>query len=144
MPLIAVDARNRRAVIAAGLRGPAGRDGAPGSQVVSFVAGAALSGHRAVFAAGNTVAYASSGAPETAAQVIGVTTQAADAGAPINVQRMGTITEPTWSWAPGPVFLGLAGALVQTPPDTGAYLQIGVALDATTLDIRIGTPIELE
>lgn len=144
MPLIAVDSRNRRAVIAGGLRGPAGRDGVAGGQSETLVAGAALSGHRAVIASGGSAYYASADSPQTAAQTVGVTTQAADAGAPVTVQRFGRLVELTWSWVPGPVYLGLAGALTQTAPETGVYLQIGVALDATTLDIRIGTPVELE
>lgn len=144
MPLIAVDARTRRAVIAGGLRGPAGRDGAPGGQTETFVAGEPLGGHRVVYASGSTVRYADGADASTAAQVVGVTTQAADSGTPIIVQRVGRMTEATWAWTPGPVFLGANGLPTQTTPQSGVYLQIGAALDATTLDVRIGTPFDLE
>lgn len=128
-------------VIAAGMRGAPGKDGAgTGSAVETFTAGETLGGHRAVFASGDVVRYASASAPDNVSTVVGITTQAAAAGNPVDVQRSGRITENTWSWVPGDVYLGDNGLLTQVEP-AGVLLRIGVALDATTLDVRIGTPI---
>lgn len=128
-------------LIGAGMRGAPGKDGAgTGSAVETFTAGETLGGHRAVFASGDVVRYASASAPDNVSTVVGITTQAAAAGNPVDVQRSGRITENTWSWVPGDVYLGDNGLLTQVEP-AGVLLRIGVALDATTLDVRIGTPI---
>ena len=56
---------------------------------------------------------------------------------------VGAIDEPSWSFSPGPVFLGLNGALVQAPPASGFVLQIGTALSATRLVVERFSPIIL-
>lgn len=142
--VIATDARNQRYVLAAGMRGPAGRDGAPGGNVDSFTAAAVLSGHRVVSAAGALVDLADPASIDSAERCVGITLQAAMAGAPVQIQRRGQVTELTWDLLPGPVYLGANGSMTQTPPDSGVLLQIGVALNEHTLDVRIGTPILLD
>lgn len=116
----------------------------PSSDVSLFVAGTVLSGHRAVYSDGVTARYASSSDLSSAERCIGITTQAAAQGALVYVRRAGLLVEPTWSWAAGPVWLALDGALTQTIPTTGVMLQVGMALDPTTLDVRVGTPVTLE
>lgn len=111
---------------------------------LTFTAGEPLSGQRAVRLAGsNTVRIASSDDISQAGLPIGVTTAAADEGADVTVMIVGTVDEPTWSFSPGPVFLGLNGALVQIPPASGFVLQIGTALSATRLVVERSTPIIL-
>ena len=109
-----------------------------------FTAGDTLSGHRAVYSDGVVVRYASADNLSSAERCVGITTQSAVTGSTVLVRRSGLLVEPTWSWAPGPVFLGLTGALTQVPPTSGVSLQVGVALDATTLDVRVDTPIILD
>ena len=130
--------------VAQGEQGPPGRTGPPGGEFVEFIASVALGGHRAVSGSGATVGYATATDPESAERCVGVTLHAAAAGAALQVKRFGLIVEPTWAWQVGPVFLAINGGLTQAPPDSGTCLQIGVALDATTLDVRIGTPILLD
>ena len=116
----------------------------PGAtQAITLVAGEALGGHRAVYVAGDGSArHASASLPATAAALAGITTGAATVGEAVAVQTAGRIVEPSWAWTPGPVYLGASGLLTQTPPAMGAVKEIGVALAATELLIRIQPEIE--
>ncbi|MOA31864.1 hypothetical protein D3C78_1530430 [compost metagenome] len=144
MRLVAAMPRKGFVVLAGGVRGPAGRDGAQGGEVATFIAGAVLSGHRALYSDGSVVRYASADDPSSAERCVGIGLQAAGPGGEVLVRRAGLLIEPTWAWTPGPVFLAAGGTMSQTPPDGGAVLQLGVALDTISLDVRIGTPILLD
>lgn len=130
-------------VIAAGFRGPAGPPGTMGDSDLDVVAGTVLGGHRVVYYDGLVVRYADHVDEANADKVLGITTQAAEQGGVIRVKRQGLLVESTWSWNPGPVFLGSNGLLTQASPVTGFILQVGVAMNATTLDIRPTFPIYL-
>lgn len=111
------------------------------SRLVDAVAGETLSGQRVVRIENAQALYASSAVQAHAGHVAGITTGAALADDPVSVQTTGIMTEPSWSWAPGPVYLGVGGALTQTPPETGFVLIVGRAIDATKMLIGIQTPI---
>lgn len=110
--------------------GPAGPPGPPGPQGIPGLAGDVaaqlrwtapaavnLSGHRAVTARPDgSLEYASNTNPAHLAAPIWVTTQAAGVGDDVDVVVFGVLDEPTWSWTPGPIYLGAGGLLVQTPP----------------------------
>ncbi len=119
--------------------------GALPANLIQLTAGAALSGHRAIrLATSTSVLYASANEPEDAATVFGISVAAAASGAPIVIRTGGIETFSGWAFTPGdPVFVGVNGLLTQTPPTTGAEIQIGVAIAATTLLVRIGTPFYL-
>ncbi len=131
---------------AQGPQGPQGPPGAPGGGLLTGTAGAALSGHMVVaYSAGGELVYASADNAAQATLVAGVTTNAAAASAPVTVQRHDVIEHAGWTWTPGaPVFLGLAGALVQTPAPGGVYLKpIGWALTAQRLMLNLQPAIAL-
>lgn len=119
-------------------RGAPGREGPAGIATFPTVAATTLSGHRAVKAVGSGVAYPSIAERADGDLIVGVTANAATAGAEVLVQAGGLMIEPGWSWSLGPVFAGDAGALVQAPP-AGAWLrQIGVAVapDQIVVNLR--------
>lgn len=125
------------------LQGP---PGAPGGALVLATAGAALSGHMAVaYGAAGLLEYASADNPAHALALLGVTTGAASAGAPAAVQRLSVMEHLGWTWTPGaPVYLGLAGALVQTPAPGSVFLKpIGLALTAQRLMLAIQPAVVL-
>lgn len=69
---------------------------------------------------------------------IGILTGAAISGGEGSVLTAGSLTEPTWTWTPGDViFLGLNGQLTTTPPTTGIYQRLAIALSSTKIDISI-------
>jgi hypothetical protein len=123
-----------------GLQGPAGD---PANSFITVAAGEAIGGNRVICLQGGLAMYAHANSLLDAEAVIGITLSAAPLSGSLQVQRQGIITEPTWAWSAGPVFLTGAGLLTQIAPDTGVLLQVGMALSPTQLDVRISAPIEL-
>jgi hypothetical protein len=110
----------------------------------SVVAGAALSGHRAIALVGGVAVYADCTVADHAYLTIGVSKDAALAGSNLLVFNRQSIEEPTWNWVPGqPVFLGQGGLLTQSAPISPALfvLEVGVAISAYRLNVDIQRPI---
>lgn len=118
----AADAEPASVAAIIGPPGPAG----PVGGFVTRTAGEALGGHRAVVIGADGKAYLALPVEPQAMAVFGVTTGAAMAGASVTIQCAGPMTEPTWTWAPGPVWLGADGVPVQVLPVSGALVQVGV------------------
>lgn len=76
--------------------------------------------------------------------VCGLTLTATSGPGDVTVQRSGPITDAAWNWAPGRVYLGMGGALTQSPPEDGFDVLVGVAVSATRLILNFQDPIELE
>ncbi len=68
--------------------------------------------------------------------VIGVSLTAGLGDEVVQVMRSGEIVDPSWIWQPGPVWVGTAGTLTQVTPTTGWLVQVGIALDATKLQVE--------
>lgn len=103
----------------------------------------ALGGHRIVRSQLGLASYASVDTVTHGDDVLGMTTEAVSAGAPVEILVSGRSTEPSWNWAPGELlFLGVDGQMVQTPVANPAFdLVVGFAETATTIFIKIGDPI---
>ncbi|MEU1550205.1 hypothetical protein [Nocardia sp. NPDC005745] len=135
--------------VAVPVPGPAGPPGGGSGStvVVSGVAAVPLSGHRAVTRQPDgTLVYASADAPGHMHAPIWITTGAADAGAQATAVAFGEITEPSWAWTPGPLYLGLAGAITQIPPTApSAYFlaQLGAATAPTSAFVDRSASIQL-
>jgi hypothetical protein len=115
----------------------------PISDDVSLTAGASLSALRAVTSNSSGEAVYASNDTLANAQVIGITSNAASAGAGVTIKTSGILTDASWSWTKGTVYLGTNGQLTQTTPSGGAYIvHIGRALTATTLQIDVDTLIQ--
>ena len=104
------------------------------SAFITAVAGENLSGNRVVRINGADAFLADKDAVE-ASHAIGLTTGAALISTSTTIQTDGVMTEGSWSWAVGPVWLGAAGLPTQTPPTTGALVRIGTAIAPTKLVI---------
>lgn len=135
-------------VVSAVDRGPPGPQGPPGPGGTSLeaIAEVTISGHRVVRAlAGGVVRVASSSSVGDAAALLGVTTGAALAGAPVTVATGGTLSEPTWNWTPGAsLFVGDAGELRESIPPGAAWIGvIAVALSTTEILINPSPVIHL-
>lgn len=117
--------------------GPPGPPGEPNGQLqLTVTAAAALSGHRAVTPLPDgTVDYASNTDPAHTHAPIWITLGAIGAGEQGPVLAYGSLTEPSWSWVPGPLYLGAGGLITQTPPTAPAAVflaSIGAAISTTT------------
>jgi len=118
---------------------PGGGSGSAGRQLVgSMPAGHTLSGHRAVTAtSAGTLEYASNIRPDHVWAPLWLTLGAANTGTDAEVLLIGPIDEPSWTWQPGPIYLGRDGQLTQTPPaaaDGDLFLaQLGAATSPTSI-----------
>lgn len=125
------------------ISGPTGPRG-ESMAYVSLTAATALGGHRVVRATGlGGVEYASSANSSHFGTVIGITTAAAEQDETAEILTVGHVTEPSWSWQPGELFLGVNGLLTQTAPTSGFLQVIGTAVSPTRALIEPEQPIRL-
>jgi hypothetical protein len=129
-----------------GLPGPPGPPGPVGGNGLG-TASRPLSGHRVVTALPDgSLDYASNDDPAHLAAPLWITTTAAGTGDEVAFVVVGPVTEPSWNWTPGPVYLGANGVLTQTPPTAPAAVflaQIGFATSLTTLFVDRNPSIKL-
>lgn len=112
------------------------------SQDLQLTAGVSLSALRAVTTNSSGQAIYASNNTLGNAQVVGITMGAASSGAQVGVKTFGPMSDASWNWTKGPVFLGTNGALTQTAPSGGAIIvQVGRALTATQLFVDVETTI---
>lgn len=128
-------------VSSVGVQGP---PGPAGGQTRSADAGASVSGHRVLIEQDDgTVIHADASTLSHAERIVGVSSNAAAEGDVVTIVQMGRMTDASLSFTAGdPLFLGADGAITATPPAAPAFLlQIGSALSADTINIRISRPI---
>ena len=121
--------------------GPQGPAGTNANTTITAVAGEDLSGHRAVVLVSNIAYYADSTDVSHALKVSGITTGAALTSATATIQVNGELTEPSWSWSDGPIFIGINGQLTQTVPSSGFILEVAKAITSTKILINIKRPL---
>ena len=138
-----------------GQDGAAGADGAPGQtgpagpdvSLTPFTAGTDLGGQRVIgLGLDGSAIHASADDPDHILRVLGISTGAALAGAQVPVRSIGTIDDPSWSWVPGPIWCGLAGALTQAPPVTPTATfsqQVAFAVSPTRILVGLRMAVRL-
>jgi hypothetical protein len=109
----------------------------------SLTAGISISALRCITTDGSGLAkYAT---PDTLANsvVIGISTTAGGAGDTITVKTTGELSDASWSWTKGAIYLGANGALTQTAPTGGSIVvHVAKAITATKIIIDIDTIIQ--
>ena len=120
-----------------GPRGPQGLDNGD----FSLVAGEALSGQKVVRCVDGELFYASADDATHLGKVVGITTMAAILGDPVDIRTVGYMTDPSFNFVDGPIYLGLNGALTQSY-DVGAFMQqVATQLSATEIFVTINPGI---
>jgi hypothetical protein len=77
------------------------------------------------------------------AVVIGISTTAANTGENITIKTSGQLSDASWNWTKGAIYLGANGVLTQTAPSGGSIVvHVAKAITATTLIIDIDTIIQ--
>jgi hypothetical protein len=121
--------------------------GSSAQVVVSGIAAGALSGHRVITELSDgTFDYASNSISAHIRAPLWVTTGAVIAEALVSAVAYGPVVEPTWSWTPGPLYLGVNGVITQTQPTAPGALflaQIGFAVTPTSAFIDRSPSIAL-
>lgn len=125
-----------------GIRGPAGPAG--GATLVK-VGDTPISGHAAVaMDTDGRLVYADCTSAAQIGTVMGLTTSAYAANADAVVQQDFEVNFPGWAFVPGPVFVGEAGALVQSLPPAAVFQQVvAFALTATRIRVSVQPPLIL-
>lgn len=108
----------------------------------SLIAGTSISALRCITTDANGEAkYAT---PDTLANalVIGISTTSGNTGDTIVVKTSGQMTDASWSWTKGAIYLGSNGTLTQTAPSAGSVVvHVAKAITATTIIVDIDTTI---
>ena len=126
-----------------GPRGPQGVPGPAGGATTVTVGATPLSGHSAVAVdAGGMLIKADCTNPAHQGAVLGLLANAYSPGDQAVVQTDLTLEHAGWTWAPGPVFVGTAGQLTQTPPVGAVFSQVVAhALSPTLVLVDVQPPI---
>jgi len=104
----------------------------------SLEAGENLSALRVVRGDGSgAVVYASYDDEANAGAIVGITTTAALLGDFVFVRIGGMMTDASWSWSLGTIWLGLNGALTQTPTEAGALVPVARAISSTRIVVDV-------
>lgn len=141
--LIVVEKPGSR-VIAAGIPGRQGIPGPAGGSALQRDAGETISALRVLYEQDGKVYALDYRDGAHIDLLLGVSLTAADTDQPLTIQRSGVLDDSGWGWALGRVWLGINGALTQTPPPDGYDVLIGAAVSATRITLNIQDPIELE
>lgn len=118
-----------------GIPGPKGDDGEP--SYISVEANGAIGGHRVVKIFDGFAEYASN--IDNYSGKLGLTTSAVENEEVFNAYISGVITEPTWNFTEGNVYLSSNGLLTQTFPMSGSIIIVGNAVSPTSLSINFQT-----
>jgi hypothetical protein len=132
---------NHIEIVTGGPVGPPGKPGEAEGATFTAPAGSTVFGHRAVRLVDGAVFHPDTRDSAHAPAVCGIAQQSSAPGSPVLVRTAGTMTEPSWAWAPGYVWCGADGVLTQTPEPTGWLLAVGRAINPTTLVVDIDTPV---
>lgn len=120
--------------------GPAGTPGQPGdSTAFNVIAGVDLT-WPIVVAVDNGIAHpADPTSDDDMISQLALTTRAATAGSTVTVNTTWQHSELAWNWAPGRIYLGLAGGALANAPDpsVGAILEVGRVVNPTTIQFGI-------
>lgn len=117
-----------------GPTGQTGKTGPAGAEaIIERIGGEAIGGHRGVWVDGAELAWLAKPDQASAVNTIGISVAAAASGERVQIRTAGQISEPSWSWSTGRVFLGADGLLTQTIPTSGYLVRLGIALGPTTL-----------
>lgn len=112
----------------------------PAAIEFNATAGESLSALRVVYSTGAAVFSLSHTDTVNAKRVFGLTMSAAGSGSSVRIRRIGVVSDASWAWLPGFVWLGLNGQLTQSPPTTGVCLIVGEALSATQILLTFFDP----
>ena len=125
-----------------GIQGPVGPAGGAAKVTVGAIP---LSGHSAVaLDASGVLVPADCRVAAHRGAVLGLVADAYAPGTLAEVQNGYLLEHAGWAWAPGPVFVGIAGGLVQAVPAGALFTQVvGFALSPTRIRVDVPPLIDI-
>ena len=129
-----------------GPQGEKGEKGDVGDDVFLYegIAGEILLGHRVVRIEDGLVYNTNALDISHIGQAVGVTTDAALTGEAVKIQFTGMLTEPSWHFDPGRVWVSTTGTLTNLVPSLGFIQEVGRVLEPSTVVLNISQPLRLE
>lgn len=101
---------------------------------ITATASSVLGGHRVVQVFNGSASYADKDSDYIGQ--LGFTMSAYDTGSEMQLFTSGVVTEPTWNFVKGPVFLSNNGMMTQTKPTTGTVILVGRAISQYAMSIQ--------
>jgi hypothetical protein len=114
-----------------------------GGNDITLTAGTNLSALRIVTTDANGDAVYADNSSALLSVAIGITITSAGTGSQVTVATGGLVSDASWSWTKGSVYLGSNGFITQAAPSGGnVIVHIGRAISPTTIQIDIDTIIQ--
>lgn len=118
--------------------------GASNAIVNTFTSSGAISSPIVIYAGPTGPVAADKDTVAQQDKILGVTiTSAAAGGEEVDFVSHGLITDLSFTFIEGPIWLGNAGALTQVKPTSGLLVQIAIAYSATEIVVDIQLNIKL-
>lgn len=137
-----------REIVSAGAQGPRGAIGPIGPEGgtgFTRIASVTISALRIVWeAADGTIRPLDYRDADNITRLVGIAIGSGDTGVTIAIQRSGPLDAAGLGLTPGLVWLGIDGALTQTPPTDGYDVLIGYVVAPSRLYLDIQPPVDLE
>jgi hypothetical protein len=108
---------------------------------VTFPAGESIGGHRCVSVIDGVAFYTNITNEESASCYVGITESAYNFGDDVIIRAYGAVTEGSWTFTPGSIYVSATATLTQTPPASGAIIFVGTAATATSIILDHSTTV---
>jgi hypothetical protein len=111
----------------------------PTPGLIKRTAGQTMGGHRAVYVHTDGKLYLADPElrPECVTMITGITPASYIEGSDAYARFTAELTDPSFNFVQGPIYLGPQGTLTQTLPTSGSLVQLGHALGPTSMQVRI-------
>lgn len=110
----------------------------------TFISSGSVSAHRIMAATGAGILYADKDTLTDQDRIIGITTSAvAGSGEEVSYVSSGLVTDASFTFSVGPVYLSNTGAMTQVKPTSGLLIQVGIAIEPTKLQFDIQLNVKL-
>lgn len=132
-------------VLVQGIQGPRGEPGEVADITYERLAPGSMSALTVVWE--NEYGVVQSAEPdelEHVSHIAGITLTGTSTPGPVRIQYIGPISDDSWNFTRGRIWLGAGGTLTQTPPEDGYDVLIGHAVSKSTMYINIQDYIYLE
>lgn len=126
-----------------GVAGPPGKDAVPSALIeqiyIKLKVTDPISGHRVICTDSvGSPTYCDATIASHANIAIGISTMAAtEFGADLSIQHAGILSEPSWNFMAGPVYVGVNGTLTQSLSECSFIQQVGVAITPTSIIVGL-------
>ena len=122
-----------------------GGGGSGGGAVTNtFTSVGPVSAHKVLAATGAGIVYADKDTLTDQDKISGLSVSSVGAaGEEVTYVSSGLVTDSSFAFSVGPVYLSNIGAMTQTKPTSGLLVQIGIAIEPTTLQFDIQLNVRL-